>query len=193
LFSGSKIAWLLDHTVNGRAKAGRGELCAGTVDSWLLWNLTGGAVHATDASNASRTQLFNLRSVQWDNDLLNVFGVPQPCLPEIHPSSAVFGTTVAGGPWPADVPVGSLVGDSHAALFGHAAVRPGIVKSTYGTGSSVMTLSSEPVNSQRGLSSTIAWSLREHTSYALEGNITNTGGTIQWPANCFRCRTQPKV
>jgi len=180
LFSGSKIAWLLAHIPDGYKRAERGELCAGTVDSWLLWNFTGGSVHATDASNASRTQLLNLHSVRWDDDLLNIFNVPEQCLPAVRPSSGVFGVTSAGKCWAAGIPVGSLVGDSHAALFGHAAFRPGIVKSTYGTGSSVMTLSSAPVNSKRGLSATIAWRLGEHTSYALEGNITNTGGTIQW-------------
>lgn len=180
LFSGSKVAWLLGHIPDGYKRAERGELCAGTIDSWLLWNLTGGAVHATDASNASRTQLLNLQAVQWDNDLLNLFNVPRRCLPEIHPSSGVLGVTVASKSWTAGIPIGSLVGDSHAALFGHAAFRPGIVKSTYGTGSSVMTLSSVPVHSKRGLSATIAWRLEKKTSYALEGNITNTGGTIQW-------------
>ena len=180
LFSGSKIAWLLAHIPDGYKQAERGRLCAGTVDSWLLWNLTGGAIHATDASNASRTQLLNLQSAQWDNELLNIFNVPQQCLPEIRFSSGVFGVTAARNWWLAGTPIGSLVGDSHAALFGHAAFRPGIVKSTYGTGSSVMMLNSRPLNSKSALSATIAWQLGEHVSYALEGNITNTGGTIQW-------------
>ena len=180
LFSGSKIGWLLAHISDGYGRAARGELCAGTVDSWLLWNLTGGSVHATDASNASRTQLLNLRSVQWDDELLNFFGVPKACLPQIRSSSDTFGVTAAGGPWPGGIPVASLVGDSHAALFGHAAFQPGIVKCTYGTGSSVMTLTPAPIHSKRGLSSTVAWRLGDRTAYALEGNITNTGGTVQW-------------
>lgn len=180
LFSGSKIAWLLSHIPDGYNRAERGELCAGTVDSWLLWNLTGGAVHATDASNASRTQLLNLQSAQWDSELLRFFNVPRQCLPEIRPSSGLLGVTASSNSWAADIPIGSLVGDSHAALFGHAAFRAGIVKATYGTGSSLMTLSSVPVNSKRGLSATIAWRFGEDVSYALEGNITNTGGTIQW-------------
>ena len=180
LFSSSKIAWLLAHIPDGRARAERGELCAGTVDSWLLWKLTGGAIHATDASNASRTQLLNLKSVQWDDDLLELFGVTRACLPEVRSSSGIFGLTVSTGPLQAGIPIGSLIGDSHAALFGHAAFRPGIVKSTYGTGSSVMTLTPAPLKSRRGLSSTIAWRIGNGTSYALEGNITNTGGTIQW-------------
>ena len=180
LFSASKIGWLLGQDPDHRARAERGELCAGTVDSWLLWNLTGGTVHATDAGNASRTQLLNLDAVQWDDQLLHLFGVPRACLPEVHSSSKVFGVSVSLGALPAGIPIGSLIGDSHAALFGHAAFRTGIVKSTYGTGSSVMMLSSAPVNSKRGLSATIAWCFGEHASYALEGNITNTGGTIQW-------------
>ena len=180
LFSGSKIGWLLAETPNGRARAERGELCAGTVDSWLLWNLTGGAVHATDASNASRTQLLNLHRVEWDDELLNLFGVPRNCLPDIRSSSGVFGVTASVGPFSAGIPIGSLIGDSHAALFGHAAFKPGIVKATYGTGSSVMTLTETPLQSKRGLSTTIAWKLGDKTSYALEGNITNTGGTVQW-------------
>src|SRR6185437_2452339 len=180
LFSGSKIAWLLAHIPDGYKRAERGELCAGTVDSWLLCNLTGGAVHATYASNASRTQLLNLRSVRWDNELLNIFNVPQQCLPEIRSSSGVFGMTAAGNCWAAGIPISGLAGDSHAALFGHAAFRPCTIKATYGTGSSVMTLTFEPINSKRGLSATIAWRLGESASYALEGNITNTGGTIQW-------------
>jgi glycerol kinase len=180
LFSGSKIGWLLAEAPDGRSRAERGELCAGTVDSWLLWNLTGGAIHATDASNASRTQLLNLHRVQWDDELLNLFGVPRKCLPEVRSSSGVFGFTAAAGPFPAGIPVGSLIGDSHAALFGHAAFRPGIVKATYGTGSSVMTLTETPIRSRRGLSTTIAWQIGDKASYALEGNITNTGGTVQW-------------
>ena len=180
LFSGSKIGWLLAHTSDGSEKAASGEFCAGTVDSWLLWKLTGSAVHATDASNASRTQLLNLNSTQWDDDLLRLFRVPRACLPEVRPSSGVFGLTASGGPWPAEVPIGGMVGDSHAALFAHAAFAPGILKATYGTGSSVMTLTSNPVISTRGLSTTIAWRLGQQSSYALEGNITNTGGTIQW-------------
>jgi glycerol kinase len=175
LFSASKIRWLLDRT-------GRGEFCAGTVDSWLLWQLTGGAEHATDATNASRTQLLNLREAQWDPELLSIFGIPRECLPAVKPSSAVFGRTVQCGPLAAGIPIASMIGDSHAALFGHAAFEPGSVKATYGTGSSLMTLTDGPVSSSYGLSGTIAWATCEKTSYALEGNITNTGGTVQWAA-----------
>jgi glycerol kinase len=183
LFSAAKIRWLLDHTPEGMARAQAGELCAGTVDSWLLWKLTGGAVHATDASNASRTQLLNLAHCQWDPEMLSAFGIPACCLPEVRPSSGVFGCTKALGALKADVPVASLIGDSHAALFGHAAFRAGSVKATYGTGSSLMSPLDSPVPSRHGLSTTVAWAEPTHVRYALEGNITNTGGAVQWIAS----------
>ncbi|MBL0160410.1 MAG: glycerol kinase GlpK [Bryobacterales bacterium] len=186
LFSASKAAWLLAHIPDGHSRAAAGELCMGTVDSWLLWRLSGGARHATDPSNASRTQLLNLRSVGWDAELAKVFGIPAACLPTLHASSSVFGETTGCGRMPAGVPVASLIGDSHAALFGHAAFVPGSVKATYGTGSSLMTLTSAPVASIHGLSTTIAWARPDGVSYALEGNITNTGGTMQWLAQVLR-------
>ena len=185
LFSASKAAWLLSHIENGRERAAAGELCIGTVDSWLLWNLTRGTIHATDPSNASRTQLLNLRAAAWDRELLRVFDIPGACLPEIHPSSYVFGQTAGIGRLPAGVPVASLIGDSHAALFGHAAFSPGAVKATYGTGSSLMTLVDAPVTSRHGLSSTVAWAQADRVQYALEGNITNTGGAVQWIGELF--------
>ncbi|MGA3029069.1 MAG: glycerol kinase GlpK [Bryobacteraceae bacterium] len=183
LFSGSKARWLLANIRDGEARASAGELCIGTVDSWLLWNLTGGAVHATDASNASRTQLLNLRQCRWDEELLKVFGIPEACLPEVRASSGIFGLTAGSGKLPAGVPVASLIGDSHAALFGHAAFAPGAVKATYGTGSSLMTLVDAPIASGHGLSTTIAWAGSGQVRYALEGNITNTGGAVQWLAD----------
>ncbi len=176
LFSASKIRWLLAH-------AKTGELCAGTVDSWLLWNLTGGAVHATDASNASRTQLLNLKDCEWDGELLKVFEIPEACLPQVRASSGFFGSTVACGKLAAGVPVASMIGDSHAALFGHATFAPGAVKATYGTGSSLMSPVDSVVASRHGLSTTIAWSAQDQVRYALEGNITNTGGAVQWLAD----------
>ena len=180
LFTASKIRWLLNQTADGAARAAAGGLCAGTVDSWLLWNLTGGATHATDASNASRTQLLNLEQCQWDPELLDIFGIPAACLPEVRPSSHVFGTTAGFGRVRAGVPVASLIGDSHAALFGHAAFAPGAVKATYGTGSSLMSPLDRPVTSAHGLSTTVAWAEPGRVRYALEGNITNTGGAVQW-------------
>lgn len=179
LFSASKMRWLLDHIDDGQRRAEDGALCAGTVDSWVLWNLTGGAVHACDATNAARTQLFDLRRLAWHDELLRVFGIPAAILPEVRRSSAAYGMTAATG-LPAGLPIGSLIGDSHAALFGHAAFQPGSVKATYGTGSSLMTLTEGPALSERGLSSTIAWWHEAAARYALEGNITVTGGAMQW-------------
>src|SRR5205807_2335543 len=142
---------------NGLQRAARGELCLGTVDSWLLWNLTGGSVHACDVTNASRTQLFNIHTLTWDPELADLFGVPLAVLPEVMPSSCLFGTTGSLDVLPRRLPVASMIGDSHAALFGHAVFEPGAVKATYGTGSSLMATTATPVASQRGLSTTIAW------------------------------------
>jgi glycerol kinase len=181
LFSASKMRWLLDHVEDGQARAERGELCFGTMDSWVLWNLTGGAVHACDLTNASRTQLLDIHTLQWGDELLELFGVPRTALPDVRPSRADFGTSVAIGRLPAGIPIASMIGDSHAALFGQAGFVPGTVKATYGTGSSLMTPTSAPVLSQHGLSTTVAWALdREHVTYALEGNIAMTGAAVQW-------------
>jgi glycerol kinase len=182
LFSASKIRWLLDNVPDGVRRAAAGELCAGTIDAWLLWNLTGGAVHACDMTNASRTQLFNLSTRSWDAEVLSIFGIPRAILPEVRPSSGVLGATVARGRLAAGIPVASAIGDSHAALFGHAAFAEGSVKATYGTGSSLMTPVPTPVMSRHGLSTTVAWALPAGTTYALEGNITVTGGAVQWLA-----------
>ncbi|MCB0116904.1 MAG: glycerol kinase GlpK [Caldilineaceae bacterium] len=181
LFSASKMRWLLDNVPGARTKAEAGDVCLGTVDSWVLWNLTGGAVHRCDFSNASRTQLFNLETLRWDDELLALFGIPAAALPELGPSSQIFGRTAAIGALPADIPVGALIGDSHAALFGHAGFEPGTVKATYGTGTSLMTPIPAPVFSERGLSTTIAWA-RQDVTYALEGNISVTGAAVQWTA-----------
>jgi glycerol kinase len=180
LFSATKIRWLLDAMPDGHARALAGELCAGTVDSWLLWNLTGGSAHACDATNASRTQLYALDAGGWDDALLEAFAIPRRMLPEIRPSSGDFGPTKGVRSLADGLTVASLIGDSHAALFGHAAFEPGLVKATYGTGSSLMTMTPEPLRSAHGLSSTVAWALAERTSYALEGNVTMTGGAIDW-------------
>jgi glycerol kinase len=180
LFSASKARWLLDSIPDGTARAAAGELAIGTVDSWVLWNLTGGAVHACDLTNASRTQLLNLHTRQWDPELLALFGIPAAALPTLHPSSDIFGESIAVGKLPAGIPMAALAGDSHAALFGHAIFSPGAVKATYGTGSSLMTVTPEPVLSGAGLSTTIGWSRAGETRYALEGNISVTGGAVQW-------------
>jgi glycerol kinase len=180
-FTAGKWHWLLDVAPDGVARAAAGEIRLGTVDSWLLWNLSGGAVHATDASNASRTQLMDLAAVAWDVWLAEAFGIPLAALPEIRPSSSRFGETVAIGKLPAGVPIGSLVGDSHAALFGHAGFEPGSIKATYGTGSSLMMPTSAQLTSDAGLAATVAWGL-DTTVYALEGNINVTGAAVQWLA-----------
>lgn len=181
LFSASKMRWLLDHVEDGQRRAERGELCLGTIDSWVLWNLTGGAMHACDLTNASRTQLLDIHTLHWSDELLELFGIPRAALPDVRPSSGDFGRSVALGRLPAGVPIMSMIGDSHAALFGQAGFVPGTVKATYGTGSSLMTPTPAPVLSQHGLSTTIAWALdQERVTYALEGNISVSGAVVQW-------------
>ncbi|HUG35418.1 MAG TPA: FGGY family carbohydrate kinase, partial [Candidatus Limnocylindrales bacterium] len=133
-FSGTKIRWLLDAVPGARARAERGELCFGTVDSWLLWKLTGGAVHATDPSNASRTLCFDINRLAWDEGLAKILGVPMALFPEVRPSAGVFGETARGAPLPAGIPVAGIAGDQQAALFGQNCLRPGMAKNTYGTG-----------------------------------------------------------
>ena len=178
LFSATKARWLLDAIPHGQARAADGDLCIGTVDSWIVWNLSGGAAHVCDATNASRTQLCDLATGTWDERLLEVFGIPRAALPEIRASSGVAAVTSAAG-LPEGIPIASLIGDSHAALFGHAAFRPGAVKATYGTGSSLMT-PTRALARAAGLSSTIAWTIAGGVQYALEGNITDTGGAVEW-------------
>jgi glycerol kinase len=171
LFSASKARWLLKEAENkGVSKY---NVCVGNVDSWLLWKLTGGVLHVTDASNAARTQLLNLQTAQWDDELLELFEIPRECLPTIHRSSEILGETRS------NLPIGSLIGDSHAALFGQRGFLPGSIKATYGTGSSLMTPTLEPRISGRGISATVAWGMNNIT-YALEGNISVTGAAVQW-------------
>jgi len=177
LFSASKARWLLKQI---EARGQRADtVCLGTVDSWLLWNLTAGRTHATDFSNAARTQLFNLRTAKWDDELLRLFEVPASTLPQILPSSGVFAETAAIGSLGAGIPIASMIGDSHAALFGQRGFLPGSIKATYGTGSSLMTPIQDLRISERGLSSTVAWGMDQIT-YALEGNISVTGSAVQW-------------
>jgi glycerol kinase len=177
LFSASKARWLLKQIeANGQSAE---DVCLGTVDSWLLWNLTAGKLHATDSSNAARTQLFNLRTAAWDDELLKLFEIPASALPQILPSSGIFAETVASGSLDAGIPIASMIGDSHAALFGQRGFLPGSIKATYGTGSSLMTPIQDLRISERGLSSTVAWGLKDIT-YALEGNISVTGSAVQW-------------
>jgi glycerol kinase len=180
-FSGTKIRWLLDHVTGARARAERGLLAFGTVDSWLLWRLTGGAVHATDPSNASRTLCYDIHSLAWDPALLRVLGVPASLLPEVRPSAGVFGETTGSGGLPPGIPVAGLAGDQQAALFGQACFDPGMAKSTYGTGCFVLLNTGErPVTSTRGLVTTVAWMLGGTATYALEGSIFVAGAAVQW-------------
>ncbi len=180
--SALKLAWLLDQDPSRREAAKRGELLFGTPDSWLLWNLTGGSgggVHATDPTNASRTLLMNLKTLEWDQDLLDLLDVPRQVLPEIRSSSEVYGTAVGGL---AGVPVAGVLGDQQASLFGHTCFDHGDMKNTYGTGAFLLfTLGNEPVMSEHGLVTTVAWKLGdENPVYALEGSVAMAGALVQW-------------
>ncbi|MBI5424604.1 MAG: glycerol kinase GlpK [Opitutae bacterium] len=179
-FSGTKLAWLLDHIPGARRRAERGELAFGTVDTWLLWRLTGGTVHATDASNASRTLLFNLRTGAWDDELLKILRVPREVLPEIRDSSGAFGEVTAV-PALRGVPITGIAGDQQAALFGQACFRPGMAKNTYGTGCFLLLHTGDkPVASKNQLLTTVAWRLDGRLEYALEGSVFVGGAVVQW-------------
>jgi glycerol kinase len=180
LFPAAKIGWLLDAHPEARALADQGDLCAGTIDSWLLFKLTG--VHATDAGNASRTQLFDIHEQDWSDYLCGLFGVPRSILPRVQDSDARFGTATNGHRSIEGVPVHAMIGDSHAALFGHGVRSPGTVKATYGTGSSLMTLTEAPIRSRAGLSTTVAWRRSSKVAYALEGNISVSAQAAAWMA-----------
>jgi glycerol kinase len=176
-FSGSKVRWLLDHVPGARERAERGELAFGTIDSWLVWKLTDGALHIIDVSNASRTMLYNLRGA-WDDDLLGILGVPRELLPEVRPSSEVYGeTTLLGGP----IKIAGIAGDQQAALFGQNCFEHGMAKNTYGTGSfMLMNIGSKPQISRHKLLTTVAWQLGGQTQYALEGSVFIGGAVVQW-------------
>src|SRR5688500_11229346 len=180
-FSGTKIRWLLDHVPGARARAGRGELAFGTVDTWLLWKLTGGRAHATDVTNASRTLCLDLARVAWDDELLHVLDVPRAVLPEIRASSGVFGETANLGWLPAGVPIAGIAGDQQAALFGQTCFAPGAAKNTYGTGCfALLNTGERPVVSSHGLLTTLAWRIADRTAYALEGAVFVAGAAVQW-------------
>jgi glycerol kinase len=179
-FSGTKIAWILNHVKGARRRAERGELAFGTVDTWLIWQLTGGLVHATDATNASRTLLYNLRTGDWDDELLRLLRIPRALLPEIRSCSENFGT-VSTIPALNGVPISGVAGDQHAALFGQACFQPGMAKNTYGTGCFLLlNTGSRPVASKHNLLSTLAWRLGNRTEYALEGSVFIGGAVVQW-------------
>ena len=179
-FSASKIAWILDNVDGAREKAENGELCFGTIDTWLIWNLTGGKVHATDYSNASRTMLFNINTLEWDDELLKIFNIPSSMLPEVNPSSYIFGHTeksILG----AEIAIGGVAGDQQAALFGQCCFDPGDLKNTYGTGAFLlMNIGETPKITDSGLVTTIAWGLDGKVHYALEGSVFVCGSAIQW-------------
>lgn len=189
LFPAAKIAWLIDSVPGARERAERGELRAGTVDTWLLWQLTDGAVFATDHSNASRTQLFDTGRMQWDEELAGIFNVPLMLMAEVRASNSRFGATAAGvTALPSGIPIHAMIGDSHAALYGHGVRQPGTVKATYGTGTSLMTLTGERVRSHNGLSATIAWSTGKGPVHALEGNISVSGQAAAFMAGLLGLR-----
>ena len=179
-FSATKIAWILDRVDGARAAAERGELAAGTIDTWLLWNLTEGRVHATDATNASRTLLFDIREQRWDPELLELFRVPESVLPEVRDSSGPFGEASARH-LGAAVPITGIAGDQQAAAFGQAVFEPGMIKSTYGTGTfALLNTGSRCIESARRLLGTVAWRLAGEVTYALEGSVFIGGAAVQW-------------
>ncbi len=179
-FSASKVKWILDNVEGARERAKCGELAFGTVDSWLIWNLTGGRVHATDVSNASRTMLYNIKELKWDDELLSLFDIPKQMLPEVMPSSSVFGYTnpkILG----AEIVIGGVAGDQQAALFGQCCFDEGEIKNTYGTGAFLlMNTGSTPHISDKGLITTVAWGIGDKITYAVEGSVFTCGAAVQW-------------
>ena len=177
-FSGTKLQWLLKNVPGAAAKARAGRLAFGTIDSWLIWNLTGGRQHVTDPSNASRTMLFNIHTGEWDAELLKIFGVPRAVLPEVRASSEVYGEANVLG---AAVPIAGIAGDQQAALFGQACTKPGMAKNTYGTGCfMLMQTGAKPIASKNNLLTTVAWRIGNKTEYALEGSVFIAGAVVQW-------------
>lgn len=180
-FSGTKIRWILDHVEGARKQAEQGELLFGTIDTWLVWKLSGGAAHVTDYSNASRTMLYNIYDLRWDPELLALLQIPASMLPKVKPSSCVYGTTAPYHFFGHEVPIAGIAGDQQAALFGQACFEPGMVKNTYGTGCfMLMNTGKKPIRSRFGLVTTIAWGYDGSVEYALEGSIFVAGSAIQW-------------
>ncbi len=180
-FSSTKVLWILDQVDNARSLADQGYLAFGTIDSWLLWNLTDGASHATDQTNASRTMLFNINTLQWDEELLEIFQVPVSILPEVQPSSNIFGTTKRLEFLPDSIPISGMAGDQQAALFGQLCTQSGVAKNTYGTGCFLLlNTGDQPIQSESGLLTTLACSLDQKPTYALEGSVFIAGAAIQW-------------
>lgn len=179
-FSATKVKWILENVEGAREKAENGDLAFGTIDSWLIWNLTAGKVHVTDVSNASRTMIYNIHSLSWDNELLALFGIPKSMLPEVKSSSEVYGTT-AGNILAAQLPIAGIAGDQQSALFGQMCTQSGMVKNTYGTGCfMLMNIGKTPKTSNNNLLTTIAWQINGEVNYALEGSIFIAGAVVQW-------------
>ncbi|PJW16988.1 glycerol kinase GlpK [Geobacillus sp. WSUCF-018B] len=180
-FSGTKVKWILDHVEGARERAERGELLFGTIDTWLIWKLSGGRAHVTDYSNASRTLMFNIHTLEWDDELLAILNVPKAMLPEVRPSSEVYAKTVPYHFFGVEVPIAGAAGDQQAALFGQACFTEGMAKNTYGTGCfMLMNTGEKAVQSKHGLLTTIAWGIDGKVEYALEGSIFVAGSAIQW-------------
>jgi glycerol kinase len=179
-FSGTKVRWILDNVAGARQRAAAGELAFGTIDSWLVWNLTAGEVHVTDASNASRTLMFNIHTGQWDDELLELLNVPRNMLPEVRASSEIYGET-SDAISLSSVPIAGIAGDQQAALFGQMCTQPGMVKNTYGTGCfMLMNTGSKAIESKNNLLTTVAWKIGDQIEYALEGSIFVAGAAVQW-------------
>jgi glycerol kinase len=180
-FSGTKVKWILDHVGGAREKAERGELLFGTIDTWLIWNLSGGKAHVTDYSNASRTLMFNIYDLKWDEELLKILSIPQSILPEVKSSSEIYTNTAGDHFFGKEVPIAGVAGDQQAALFGQGCYEKGMAKNTYGTGCfMLMNTGEKPVRSEHGLLTTIAWGINGKVEYALEGSIFVAGAAIQW-------------
>ena len=180
-FSASGVKWLLDNIEGARAAAQDGDLLMGTIDTWLIWKLTGGKVHATETTNASRTMLFNIHTMQWDDDLLALFNIPRSMMPEMRPCDAVYGETTVEGLFAEPIPIAGVLGDSHGALVGQMCFGKGSGKVTYGTGSSVMVnIGEEPMAAPEGLVTSVGFSALGKTWYGFEGNIYSTGATLKW-------------
>lgn len=183
-FSASGVKWLLDHIEGARQQAQRGELLMGTIETWLVWRLTAGQVHATDYTNASRTMLFNIHTMQWDDDLLALFDIPRSMMPEVMPCDAIYGETTVEGIFAAPIQIAGVLGDSHGALVGQMCFTKGSGKVTYGTGSSVMVnIGEEPKSAPAGLVTSVGYSAFGKTYYGFEGNIYSTGATLKWIAD----------
>ncbi|WP_127594280.1 glycerol kinase GlpK [Paenibacillus lautus] len=192
-FSGTKIKWILDHVDGARERAERGDIIFGTIDTWLIWKLSGGQAHVTDYSNASRTMLYNIHELKWDEELLQLLDIPKAMLPEVRPSSEVYAKTVSYHFFGREVPIAGAAGDQQAALFGQTCFSEGMVKTTYGTGSfMLMNTGDKPVKSEHGLITTIAWGLDGSVQYALEGSVFVAGSAIQWLRDGLRMFREAK-